>query len=106
MLPLLDPAVEFEVGGEAPLRGVDAVAAYMRRLPESFSALSYEVEEAREAGTAVLVLVHSSARGAVSDISTDARTAHLWRFEGDRVVHFAVYPVRAEGLAAFNAAGS
>lgn len=50
--------------------------------------------------------MHSSARGAVSDISTDARTAHLWRFEGDRVVHFAVYPVRAEGLAAFNAAGS
>jgi ketosteroid isomerase-like protein len=102
-LQLLDPAVDFEVGTEGRLRGLEQVAHFLRSLPSSFASLTYEVEEVREAASSVIVLVRSSARGRTSGITTDARTAHLWTFADDRVIQFRVYPERSEGLDAFEA---
>ena len=101
LLALLDPSVEFDVGGEGYLHGLDEVRGYLHGLSLAFESLRYEVGEAREAEPNVIVLVRSSARGRTSGIATEAATAHLWTFTGERVVRFRVYSKQSEGIEAF-----
>jgi ketosteroid isomerase-like protein len=71
-------------GGQAPLRGADALRAWME--PDAFEEQQLQPREFRVQGNKVLVRQHTRARGAGSGIELDLEAWVLWTLDDDGLV--------------------
>ena len=79
------PEIEFvPVGGQASLRGVAALRAWME--PDAFEEQRIEPLDFRVAGKKVLVRQRVQARGAGSGIDLDLKMWTVWTFDDDLLV--------------------
>jgi ketosteroid isomerase-like protein len=79
------PEVKFvPVGGQASLRGADAVRAWME--PDAFEEQRIEPLDFRVEGKKVLVRQHTEARGAGSGINLDVDLWAVFTFDDDLLV--------------------
>jgi len=96
--------VEFEEDPAFPearvFRGREEVGDYIAAFQEQMRDHRFTVEEVRDLGDRVLVLLHETARGASSGIEVNQRPAFLYRFRGREVVAVRAYLDRAEALEA------
>src|SRR5262245_11509328 len=65
-------------------RGRDAIRAFLTDFLGSWERFHQTVEETRQAGDRVLVMIHLQATGRGSAADVDARYAHLWTISGGR----------------------
>jgi ketosteroid isomerase-like protein len=78
----LHPEIEvFPPGDQTPLRGVDALRAWME--PDAFESQQLQPREFRFQGNNVLVRLHARARGAGSGIEVESEFWVLWTFDDD-----------------------
>ncbi len=78
------PEIEFfPAGDQAPLRGVDALRAWME--PDAFESQQLQPREFRVQGNNVLVRSYARARGAGSGIEMDLEFWVLWTFDDDGI---------------------
>ena len=90
------PDIEFvSVGGLAPTYGTDALRAWME--PDAFEDQRIEPREFRVSGDKVLVLIHTSGRGAGSGIELEIDMWNVWTFDEDgRVTRLEAFLVDQE----------
>ncbi|HEX3293981.1 MAG TPA: nuclear transport factor 2 family protein [Solirubrobacterales bacterium] len=81
-------------------RGKDAIRAFLTQFLASWDRFHQTVEEAREEGDRVLVLIHLEATGRGSAADVDARYAHLWTVSDGRGIRVDAFYDRDEALAA------
>src|SRR5512132_1543556 len=81
-------------------RGKDAIRAFLTQFLASWDRFHQTVEEAREEGDRVLVLIHLEATGRGSAADVDARYAHLWTVSDGRGIRVEAFYDRDEALAA------
>ncbi|HEX5820444.1 MAG TPA: nuclear transport factor 2 family protein [Solirubrobacterales bacterium] len=83
-------------------RGREAIRAFLADFLGSWERFHQTVEEVRQEGDRVLVMIHLEATGRGSTADVDARYAHLWTVSGTRGVRVDAFYDRAEALAALN----
>ena len=81
-------------------RGRDAIRAFLTEFLASWERFHQTVEEIREEGERVLVMIHLEATGRGSAADVDARYAHLWTVAGGKGIRVDAYYDRDEALAA------
>jgi ketosteroid isomerase-like protein len=82
--------------------GRDAIRSFLTDFLASWERFHQTVEEVREEGDRVLVMIHLEATGRGSAADVDARYAHLWTVSGGRGVRVDAFYDRDEALAALN----
>jgi ketosteroid isomerase-like protein len=82
--------------------GKEAIRAFLTEFLASWERFHQTVEEVREEGDRVLVLIHLEATGRGSAADVDARYAHLWTVSGGRGIRVDAFYDRDEALAALN----
>jgi ketosteroid isomerase-like protein len=82
-------------------RGREAIRSFLTDFLASWERFHQTVEEAREEGDRVLVMIHLEATGRGSAADVDARYAHLWTVSGGRGVRVDAFYDRDEAVAAF-----
>jgi ketosteroid isomerase-like protein len=83
-------------------RGREAIRAFLTDFLASWERFHQIVEEARQEGDRVLVMIHLEATGRGSAADVDARYAHLWTVSGGRGIRVDAFYDRDEALAALN----
>jgi len=83
-------------------RGRDAIRAFLTEFLGSWERFHQTVEEIRQEGDRVLVMIHLEATGRGSTAVVDARYAHLWTVSGGRGIRVDAFYERAEALAALS----
>jgi ketosteroid isomerase-like protein len=83
-------------------RGREAIRAFLTEFLASWERFHQTVEEAREAGDRVLVMIHLQATGRGSTADVDARYAHLWTVSGGLGIRVDAYYDREEAAAALS----
>jgi ketosteroid isomerase-like protein len=103
-LDFVTPDVEFRQpddvgGGDGVYLGREGVARGLESLMEVFGDVRAEPEEFFDADPRVVVFVSLSAE-ARGGVRIAAPFAHVWRFRGEQVDEWHVYPDRREALTA------
>ena len=80
--------------------GPAAIAAYSRRLLDSWTHLTMEAEAIVAAGDSVLVDVRMRGAGRASGVPTETGYFTLWSFRGRKVIRIESFGERAEALEA------
>jgi ketosteroid isomerase-like protein len=83
-------------------QGRDAIRAFLTDFLASWERFHQTVEEVRQAGDRVLVMIHLEATGKGSAADVDAGYAHLWTVSEGRGVRVDAFYDRDEALAALN----
>jgi ketosteroid isomerase-like protein len=83
-------------------RGREAIRAFLIEFLGSWERFHQTVEEVRQEGDRVLVMIHLEATGRGSAAVVDARYAHLWTVSGARGIRVDAFYDRAEALAALS----
>jgi len=83
-------------------RGRDSIRAFLTDFLGSWERFHQTVEETRQVGDRVLVMIHLQATGRGSAADVDARYAHLWTISGGRGIRVDAFYDRDEALAALN----
>jgi ketosteroid isomerase-like protein len=83
-------------------RGRNAIRSFLTDFLASWERFDQTVEEVRQEGDRVLVLIHLEATGRGSAADVDARYAHLWTLSGGRGIRVDAFYDRAEALEALN----
>ncbi len=83
-------------------RGRAAIRAFLTDFLGSWERFHQTVEEVRQEGDRVLVMIHLEATGRGSAADVDARYAHLWTVSGTQGIRVDAFYDRAEALAALN----
>ena len=83
-------------------RGREAIRAFLTDFLGSWERFHQTVEEVRQKGDRVLVMIHLEATGRGSTADVDARYAHLWTVSGTQGTRVDAFYDRAEALAALN----
>ena len=81
-------------------RGREAIRAFLTDFLASWERFHQTVEEVREEGDRMLVMIHLEATGRGSAAEVDARYAHLWTVSGGRGTRVDAFYDRDEALAA------
>jgi uncharacterized protein len=81
-------------------RGRDAIHAFLTDFLGHWERFHQTVEEVRQEGHRVLVMIHLEATGKGSAADVDARYAHLWTVSEGRGVRVDAFYDRDEALAA------
>jgi uncharacterized protein len=81
-------------------QGRDAIRAFLTEFLASWDRFHQTVEEVRQVGDRVLVMIHLEATGRGSAADVDARYAHLWTVSGGRGIRVNAFYDRDEALAA------
>jgi ketosteroid isomerase-like protein len=103
-IALAHPEIEYvPLGDQAPLRGADALRAWME--PDAFESQQLEPREFRVQGDKVLVRLHASSRGAGSGIEMEFEIWVLWTFDDDGRMTRAEAFLPHQGAEALEAAG-
>lgn len=80
--------------------GRDAIRAFLNDFLASWERFHQTVEEVREVGERVLVMIHLEATGRGSAADVDARYAHLWTIAGGKGIRVDAYYDRDKAVAA------
>lgn len=80
-------------------RGREAISTFLTDFLDSWERFHQTVEEARQAGDRVLVIIHLEARGRGSTAEVDARYAHVWTISDGRGIRVNAFYDPAEALA-------
>lgn len=80
--------------------GREAIRAFLTEFLASWERFHQTIEETRQAGDRVALLIHLEARGRGSAAEVDARYAHVWTLAGGRGVRVDAYYEGEEALAA------
>jgi uncharacterized protein len=91
-----------ELPGADVYRGRETIRAFLTDFLASWERFHQTVEEARQEGDRVLVMIHLEATGRGSAADVDARYAHLWTVSGGRGTRVDAFYDRDEALAALN----
>ena len=83
-------------------RGREAIRAFLTDFLGSWERFHQTIEEVRQEGDRVLVMIHLEATGRGSTADVDARYAHLWTVSGTQGIRVDAFYDRAEALAALN----
>ena len=83
-------------------RGREAIRSFLTDFLASWERFDQTVEEVRQEGDRVLVLIHLEATGRGSAADVDARYAHLWTVSGGRGIRVDAFYDRNEALEALN----
>jgi ketosteroid isomerase-like protein len=83
-------------------RGREAIRAFLTDFLGSWERFHQTVEEARQEGDRVLVLIHLEATGRGSAAEVDAHYAHLWTVSGGQGIRVDAFYDRDEALEALN----
>jgi|SRR5262245_4370772 len=105
LAPLADDAEwhESEVLPDTDIyRGKDAIRAFLAEFLDSWERFHQTVDEVRERGDRVLVLIHLEATGRGSAADVDARYAHLWTVSDGKGIRVDAFYDRDKALAALN----
>jgi ketosteroid isomerase-like protein len=98
-LEFCDPDVEVEESPRWPDRrtyaAMSAMQAYQTML-EAFEDVRFEIEDFIEVGDQVVMCLKVYGRGKESGVETDARIAHLYTVEGEKITRLRVYDDRGE----------
>ena len=81
-------------------RGRDSIRSFLTDFLASWERFDQTVEEVRQEGDRVLVLIHLEATGRGSAADVDARYAHLWTVSGGRGIRVDAFYDRDEARAA------
>src|SRR5829696_3535029 len=102
----LDPDAEWHESEVLPdtgiYRGREAIRAFLTDFLDSWERFHQSVEEVRQEGDRVLVMIHLEARGRGSAAEVDARYAHVWTVSGGRGIRVEAFYDRDEALAVLN----
>jgi ketosteroid isomerase-like protein len=71
--------------------GIDGVREWFRGLDDAFGQVTYEVEQLRESGERVAVLLHVRGRGPTSQITVDYRFVPVMTFRDGKIVRMDRY---------------
>jgi ketosteroid isomerase-like protein len=83
-------------------RGREAIRSFLTDFLSSWERFNQTVEEVRQEGNRVLVLIHLEATGRGSAADVNARYAHLWTVSGGRGIRVDAFYDRDEALEALN----
>jgi ketosteroid isomerase-like protein len=83
-------------------RGREAIRTFLTDFLASWEHFHQTVEEVREEGDRVLVMIHLEATGRGSAANVDARYAHLWTTTGGQGIRVDAFYDRDEAAAALN----
>lgn len=83
-------------------RGREEIRAFLTDFLGSWERFHQTVEEARQEGDRVLVMIHLEATGRGSAADVDARYAHLWTVADTQGIRVDAFYDRDEALAALN----
>jgi ketosteroid isomerase-like protein len=83
-------------------RGRDAIRLFLTEFLASWERFHQTVEDVREEGDRVLVMIHLEATGRESAADVDARYAHLWTVSGGRGIRVDAFYDRDQALAALS----
>jgi ketosteroid isomerase-like protein len=100
VVELLDPGVVWNPAEELPMRGIDAVRAYLERWESEWEDLETVPEEFIDAGDKVVVTVHFSGRGKGSGVEVDGRTYEVYVLRDGTVVRMDEFTERSQALEA------
>jgi ketosteroid isomerase-like protein len=81
-------------------RGREAIRGFLTEFLASWEHFHQTVEEVRQEGDRVLVMIHLQATGRGSAADVDARYAHLWTVAGNRGARVDAFYDRDQALAA------
>jgi ketosteroid isomerase-like protein len=81
-------------------RGREAIRSFLTDFLASWERFHQTVEEIRQEGDRVLVMIHLEATGRGSAADVDARYAHVWTVSGGRGLRVDAFYGRDEALAA------
>jgi ketosteroid isomerase-like protein len=81
-------------------RGREDIRSFLTDFLASWERFDQTVEEVRQEGDRVLVLIHLEATGRGSAADVDARYAHLWTVSGGRGIRVDAFYDRDDALAA------
>jgi uncharacterized protein len=81
-------------------RGREAIRGFLTEFLASWEHFHQTVEEVRQEGDRVLVMIHLQATGRGSAAGVDARYAHLWTVAGNRGARVDAFYDRDQALAA------
>jgi uncharacterized protein len=102
-LGILDAECEFHEDPAFPeagvYRGPEEIRAYVHQFREAMEEHSFEIEEVRDLGSAVVVLLHERARGKASGAEVSIKPAFSHRFRDERVIWVRAYLDRDQALA-------
>jgi ketosteroid isomerase-like protein len=82
--------------------GKEAIRDFLTEFLASWERFHQTVEEVRQEGDRVLVLIHLEATGRGSAADVDARYAHLWTMSGGRGVRVDAFYDRGEAAEALS----
>jgi uncharacterized protein len=89
-----------ELPGADVYRGREVIRSFLTDFLASWERFHQRVEEVREEGDRVLVMIHLEATGRGSAADVDARYAHLWTVSGGRGVRVDAFYDRDAAVAA------
>lgn len=99
----VDPECEFHEDPAFPeagvYRGPEEIRAYISHFREAMADHSFEIEEVRDLGSAVIALLHERARGKASGVEVDIQPAFVYRFRDEKIVWARAYLDRSKALA-------
>ena len=101
---LLDPHIVFLMMQDAPdaepYVGLEAVAAAMRGLFDTWADYTLQAEEFVPAGDSVIVSVRQQGVARISGVPSDAHFFTIWSFRGRKVIRIEHFPGRPQALEA------
>jgi uncharacterized protein len=100
---LADDAEWHESGalpGTGLYKGRDRIREFLEEFLASWGSFHQVIEETRESGERVAVMIHLTATGRESEVAVDARYAHLWTMRGGEATRVDAYYDREAALAA------
>ena len=104
----VDPEVVLDEWQEAPgarsYRGPDGVQTALDSWFETWEWMQVNIEELREAGDSVFVVLHQRAKGSGSGIEVEIRSWNVYSFRDGKVIHIKLFlepgpALEAAGLA-------
>ena len=81
-------------------RGHDGIRRFCRDVDEAWDSYTWDVEETRLAGDAVIAMLHCQGQAREGAPGVDWRVAWLWELRGGRVVSARFYRKRSKALEA------
>jgi ketosteroid isomerase-like protein len=94
------PEIDWRPFEEAPMRGVEAVRAYLTRWESEWEELETTPEEFMDADDCVVAVVHFRGRGRGSGVDVEARSYSVYTLRDGRTVRMEEFIERQEALEA------
>jgi ketosteroid isomerase-like protein len=81
-------------------RGREEIRGFWVTFRDAVDELTFEVEDAIDAGEHVVALVRVRVRGRGSGVQVDARGPHVWTLRDGKVIRFRLFQEKTEALEA------